>query len=148
MATRIISHPDQEKRVKHAMAAGMGNFGRAVETDWKRDAVVAGGHRSTNPDGPVGGTFRRSILSVAYLDGQPLDRPSDDNGQAAPAYQGHAAECGVFIGSNCGYGLFVEAGTNKMAARPALIPAIHKNQEQGPKLDEAGMKAYLKGSAL
>jgi hypothetical protein len=96
----------------------------------------------------VGGTFRRSILSVAYLDGQPLNRPNDDNGQAPPAYQGFAAKCGVFIGSNCGYGLFVEAGTNKMAARPALIPAINKNKEQGPKLVAAGMKAYLKGGAL
>lgn len=142
MSTRIVRHPEAVKAIRRAGAFGLLNVGYAVETGWKADAVVRGGHRSFAPDGPIGGTLRRSIHTVAYVDGERIGgAATDENGQTVPEY----AEDGivVVIGSNSGYGGFVEAGTDKMPARPAAVPAALAVKDQAPRLMAAGARKHL-----
>ena len=149
MSTRIVRHPAAIKAAREARAYGLLNFGFAVEGAWKRDAVVRGGHRSFNTvltkagTPRVGGTFRRSIHTAAYLDGARIGGPvTDGNGEATPEY---AAGTGmaVFVGSNSGYGAFVELGTDRMPARPAGVPALLATKDQFPALIAAGTKRKL-----
>lgn len=136
--TRIVRHPAAIRQTREEAAFGLLNFGFAVETATKADAVVRGGHRSFQPDGPVGGTLRRSYHTVAYLDGQRIGGElADENGDQVPDYvpdQGIV----VYVGSNSGYGGFVEAGTDKMPARPTLVPAAMATRDQAPRLIAAG----------
>jgi murein DD-endopeptidase MepM/ murein hydrolase activator NlpD len=149
MTTRIVRHPAAIKAAREAAAYGLLNFGHAVEAAWKRDAVVRGGHRSFKTDltkagtPRVGGTFRRSIHTAAYLDGTRIGGgTADANGQATPDY---AAGSGmvVFVGSNSGYGAYVELGTVKMPARPAAVPALLATKVQAPALIAAGARKHV-----
>ena len=149
MTTRIVRHPAAIKAAREAAAYGLLNFGFAVETAWKRDAVVRGGHRSFNTDltkagtPRVGGTFRRSIHTAAYLDGRRIGgETSDENGVAPPDYAPGTGMV-VFVGSNSGYGAFVELGTAKMPARPAAVPALLATKGQAPALIAAGARRHL-----
>lgn len=149
MTTRIVRHPAAIKAAREAVAYGLLNFGFAVESAWKADAVVRGGHRSFNTDltkagtPRVGGTFRRSIHTAAYLDGQRIGgETSDENGVAPPAYPAGKGAV-VFVGSNSGYGGYVELGTDKMAARPAAVPALLGLKGEAPALISAGARKHL-----
>ena len=149
MSTRVVRHPAAIKAAREATAYGLLNFGFAVETAWKRDAVVRGGHRSFNTDltkagtPRVGGTFRRSIHTAAYLDGSKIGgEAADENGQAPPDYVPERGMV-VFVGSNSGYGAFVELGTSKMPARPAAVPALLATKGQAPQLIAAGARRHL-----
>jgi hypothetical protein len=138
--TRIVRHPAAVAAVRRHAAFGLLNVGFAIETGTKADAVVRGGHRSFQPDGPVGGTLRRSYHTAAYLDGQRVGGELvDENGQPTPDY---VPEQGivVFVGSNSGYGGYVEGGTDKMPARPTLVPAALATRDQAPRLFEAGAR--------
>lgn len=136
--TRIVRHPAARAVVAERTAYGLLNFGFAVETAWKADVVVRGGHRSFNPGGPIGGTLRRSIHTAAYLDGVRIGGESaDENGEAPPAYAPGPGPV-VIVGTNSGYGGFVEVGTDKMPARPAGVPALLATRDQAPRLIEAG----------
>ncbi len=46
----------------------------------------------------------------------------------------------VFVGSNSGYGAFIELGTSKMPARPAAVPALLATRDQAPTLIAAGAR--------
>lgn len=148
MSTRIVRHPEAVKAAREAVAFGLLNAGYAVETAWKRDVVVRGGHRSfktmlTKGGTPeVGGTLRRSIHTAAYLDGSRIGgEATDENGETPPTY---AAGTGmtVFVGTNSGYGGFVEAGTVKMPARPAGVPAVLSTRDEFPALIAAGARRH------
>lgn len=116
----LVPRPDAFRRLRRAIGHGMLAVGFVWETAAKRHTPVRGGYRSFQPDGPVGGTLRRSVHTVAYVDGERISpRPTDDNGQALPDYvpgEGIA----VFVGTNSGYGGYVHNGTAKMPARPFL----------------------------
>ncbi len=110
MTVRIVRNAAGIKAAREAGAYGLLNFGFAVEGAWKADAVVRGGHRSfmtdlTKAGTPrVGGTFRRSIHTAAYLDGQRIGgEMADENGEAPPNYPAGKGMV-VYVGSNCGYG--------------------------------------------
>lgn len=151
MSVRIVRHPAALRAAREAIAHGLLNFGHAVERDWKADAVVRGGHRSfmtgprTKAGTPrIGGTFRRSIHTVAYLDGARLgaSAASDENGTALPSYA-PGAGMAVVVGSNSGYGAYVELGTARMPARPAAVPALQKNRGAAVELIRAGARRHL-----
>ena len=149
MTVRIVRNAAGIKAAREAGAYGLLNFGFAVEGAWKRDAVVRGGHRSFNTDltkagtPRVGGTFRRSIHTAAYLDGQRIGgEMSDENGEAPPNYPAGKGMV-VFVGSNCGYGGFVELGTVKMPARPAAVPALLGLKGEAPALVAAGARKHV-----
>lgn len=149
MSANFRTRPRELAQLREAVAYGMLNLGHAIEADTKRETVVRGGHRSfktmKNADGSpqVGGTLRRSIHTAAYLDGRQVGGvTTDENGAPAPDY---AAGPGpkVFVGTNSGYGAYVELGTSKMAARPALVPALLKNKGDAPALIAAGARRKL-----
>lgn len=86
------------------------------------------------------GNLRRSIHAVGYLDGAVIGGDSaDGNGQPIPDYAGEIPDdgMGAIVGTNTGYGLFVETGTSLMAARPSLAPAAAAAQAQAGQLIEA-----------
>lgn len=147
-------------RFRRAVGLGMLNFAHAVEAGAKREAPVRGGYRSflttkrtkagargDVPIGPdngsvlIGGTLRRSIHSVAYVDGAPVSgsASSDENGKGIPDYVPGKGIVAV-IGTNCDYGAYVEIGTTKMAARPFLGPSFDTEAERLELLVRAGMK--------
>lgn len=131
------------ERLREAIAYGMLNLGLAIENDAKADAVVRGGHRSFAPNGPVGGNLRRSYHAVAFLDGRQIggDR-TDENKRPVPQYSpGRGIR--VFIGTNAGYGAYVELGTSRMAARPTLVPALLKNRARATQLIGAGARKHM-----
>jgi hypothetical protein len=149
MSANFRTRPRELAKLREAVAYGMLNLGHAIETDTKRETVVRGGHRSFNTDltkagtPRVGGTLRRSIHTAAYLDGKQVGGvATDENGAATPDY---AAGTGikVFVGTNSGYGAYVELGTVKMPARPSLVPALLKNKGDAPALIAAGARKRL-----
>ena len=149
MSTRIVRHPAAIKAAREAAAYGLLNAGFAVEGAWKRDAVVRGGHRSFKTiltkagTAEVGGTFRRSIHTAAYLDGARIGGPpTDGNGEPVPDYAPGTGMV-VFVGSNSGYGGYVEVGTYKMPARPAAVPALLATKDQFPALIAAGARKHV-----
>ena len=156
MTTRIVRHPAAIKLAREATAYGLLNFGYAVEAATKRDAVVRGGHRSfmTGPKtkagtARIGGTLRRSYHTAAFLDGTRIGgEPTDENGNAPPEYPAGSGML-VVVGSNSGYGGWVERGTHnkdgsvKMAARPTLVPALLGLKAQAPTLIAAGARKHV-----
>jgi hypothetical protein len=141
---RVQVNRGERQQLQRALAAGVLNLMHAVETDAKREAPVRGGHRSFAPDGPVGGTLRRSIHAVTYLEGRPIagSAAADENGQRIPDYGGGGQIVGI-VGTNSGYGGFVELGTVKMPARAFLAPAGDKNLADAQGLITAGAKRFL-----
>lgn len=147
-------------RFRRAVGLGMLNFAHAVEAGAKREAPVRGGYRSflttkrtkagasgevaigaDNGSVLIGGTLRRSIHSVAYVDGKPVSGSgqADENGKGLPDY---APSRGIvaIVGTNCEYGAYVEIGTTKMASRPFLGPAFDAESARLESLVRAGMK--------
>lgn len=148
MSASFRTRPRELAKLRAGVAYGLLNFGHAIETDAKRETVVRGGHRSfntvRNADGTpqVGGTLRRSVHTAAYIDGRQIAATADENGKAAPEY---AAGRGirVFVGTNSGYGFYVDQGTDKMPARPALVPALLKNKVGAAVIIAAGTRRKL-----
>jgi hypothetical protein len=141
----VVFRPAGVQQLHEAVAYGMLNYGYAIEADSKANAVVRGGHRSFAPNGPVGGNLRRSYHAVVYVDGVRLGSDStDENGRPFPAY---APGSGIwlYVGTNAGYGFWVEAGTRVMDARPTLVPAMLKNRAAAPQLIAAGAQKHLAG---
>lgn len=158
MPSKVKVNAAEMARFRHALGLGALNFAHAVEADAKREAPVRGGYRSflttkrtkagregkvaigaDNGSVLIGGTLRRSIHSVAYVDSQRIGGGEDENGKPVPDY---AAGDGIVAvtGTNCEYGAYVEIGTVRMSARPFLGPAFDKNMERLPSLMRAGMK--------
>ena len=167
--TRVVINPAGIKAVREAAAYGLLSFAFAVESAWKRDVVVRGGHRSfmTGPKtkagtARVGGTLRRSLHTVCYLDGKRIGAGTADapNSGVDGKTADDVATTGIpntvpdyvpgsgivaYVGSNSGYGAFVELGTSKMAARPAAVPALLRLKDQAPALMRAGAQKHLGG---
>ena len=130
-------------RLKEAVAYGFVNLGLAGETAVKGFTPVAGGHRTFNPDQPIGGTLRRSIHCVVYLDGRRISpKSADENGEALPDY---VPRMGIvlYIGTNTGYGFWVHEGTTRMAARPFVLEGWNEIKGQAPGLIAAGTRRRL-----
>jgi hypothetical protein len=51
----------------------------------------------------------------------------------------------VYVGTNCGYGRYVEEGTVKMSARPFLSPAVDRNLQRAGELIRAGANPIISG---
>ena len=153
--SRVVMDPAGVKAAREAAAYGLLNFGFAVEGAWKSDAVVRGGHRSFKTDltkagtPRVGGTFRRSIHTVAYIDGVRIgagtasspNSGQDENHEPVPDYVPPSG-IAVFVGSNSGYGAYVELGTYKMVDRPAAVPALLRLRDEAPALIAAGARKH------
>jgi len=137
--------PRELGELREALAYGLANFGLAVETAGKRHCPVRGGFRSFNPDQPIGGNLRRSIHSIAYLDGRALNGSpsSDENGAAIEAYAGDGIS--VFVGTNAGYGFWVHEGTSRMESRPFLVEGLLEEKDHAGALIAAGARRRIGG---
>lgn len=143
MAKQFRVRPRELARLREAIGYGMANLGNAIEDRAKANAPVRGGNRSFAPGGPVGGTLRRSIHSVAYVDGRPVGATStDENGGAIPSYPAGNG-ISVFVGTNSGYGGYVHEGTSRMPGRPFLTEAFLETQGEAAALITAGARRKL-----
>lgn len=106
------------------LAAGLHGVALDTETEAKREAPVRGAYRSFRPGlPPIGGTLRRSIHSVTYgVDGRTIGITLE-GGQLPADETPVAGRISSYVGTNCGYGAFVELGTSRMQARPFLSSA-------------------------
>lgn len=115
-----------------AIGYGLLNAALAVETEAKRNAPV------------LTGNLRRSIHSAAFVQGRRIYGATDDNGRAIPDYAAEGIH--AVVGTNCGYGVFLELGTVRMAAQPYLLPAFASIRGSFGPLIKAGMERHAPGS--
>lgn len=103
-----------------------------AETEAKRETPVHGGYRSFRPgEKPIGGTLRRSVHSVTYLDGVLFAHHTEDGKPPLPEETGGRGIVG-YVGTNSGYGGFVDQGTAKMAPREFLAPGLRVAAGRAP----------------
>lgn len=119
--------PNGWAALERAVAYGLLNLAFAIEAD----AKAAVPYRT--------GNLRRSIHSAAFRKGQRIYGATDDNGRAIPQYAAGGTAMAV-VGTNTGYGVFVELGTVKMAAQPYLGPALNANRGRASELVLAGIQ--------
>lgn len=138
---RFVIRPNIEGigKLREAIAAGVNAIILDAETEAKREAPVRGGYRSFRPGTkPIGGTLRRSIHSATFLDGRLLsshvETAASKSGRPAmlPEMVGLPGQIVAYVGTNSGYGAFVELGTIKMAARPFLAPGLEAAVRRAP----------------
>ncbi len=114
-----------------AVGYGLLNFGLAVQADAQRRAPV------------LTGNLRRSIHTAAFVRGTRIYGNTDQNGNAIPSYADEEINGVVaIVGTNCGYGVFLELGTRRMNAQPYLGPAFNDNRPNAGPLIKAGMDRH------
>lgn len=145
---RVKINEAEWQRFRQRLGRGALNFGYAVLSDAQADTPVRGGHRSrmTTRRGAagqvlIGGTLRRSLHAAAWVDGRPVPGSivTDENGNSIPGDYPVGQGIVVIVGTNSGYGEYVERGTSRMAERPFLSPAWDGNLSSAPDLIMAGM---------
>jgi hypothetical protein len=123
-----------------AIARGILNLVQYIEAQAKQRFQDVGGplpRPSSAPgESPVvqTGNLRRSLHSVVIWSGGTL---GGGEGADYPAISGSIVG---YVGTNAGYGLYVEAGTSRMAARPFLTPAAGDGMAKAASLIAAGAK--------
>lgn len=125
-SVRLVPNAKGVAELDRDLAIGVYALALAAETEAKREAPVRGGYRSFRPGiPPIGGTLRRSIHSIGYgRDGRQVGE-HNEAGRAIPSEAGpQPGVISSYVGTNSGYGAFVELGTVKMPARPFLSPAL------------------------
>lgn len=143
--SKIVYHPSELDRARTALAYGFLNLGMFIQGRYQQLFLA---HPPSTPGGPPAvrtGNLRRSAHTVAYKEGQIIETAG-----ATPAdYSGELeGEFGVIVGTNTGYGLFVEVGTVNAAARPALTPATAEGQARATQLIAQGAKRYYGRSTV
>jgi HK97 gp10 family phage protein len=107
--------------LKRRLGKGMLNVGFAIENVAKDIVPVRTGN------------LRRSIHTVAFADGEVV-------GTSGEVPQGYDTDgIGCIVGTNTGYGIYVELGTVKMSPRPYLTPALDIIRPRIVALLKAGM---------
>ena len=129
-----------------ALGFGMLNLGLFAEAKAKARFQDIGGPlprpASAPGAGPVvqTGNLRRSIHTVAFAKGKRIGSSTGD----LPPELSSTAGIGVVVGTNTGYGTFVELGTSRMAARPYLAPGAQEALAQAGALISQGARRHLK----
>lgn len=138
MALKSKVNEAELKALYRALGFGMLNYGFAVEASAKQSFLSSPPSVPGGPPAVRTGNLRRSIHTAAYVFGEQIGSSSAD----VPPYGAGRDEIVVFVGTNVGYGLFVELGTIYMAARPFLVPAHMAHQGDVLGLIAAGAKAH------
>jgi HK97 gp10 family phage protein len=121
----------ERRRMYEALAFGMLNLGLFIEGRAKQFVPVRTGN------------LRRSIHTVAFIDKKIIGRSGDELAPFGPAdYSEEQDGIGVIVGTNAGYGIFVELGTVRMSARPFLTPAAQEGVSQAPALIREGAEKH------
>lgn len=155
--------PGAQHELRMGVGHGFLNMLLYAEDRAKENAVVRGGNRSfltgSHLGGPlgikdrpgtsrarptVGGNLRRSFHAIVYVNGSPLggSHTVDQNGESAGGYPTGGGDVVGILGTNSGYGLWVDQGTSRMPARPMVMPAIRQMQGAAQGLFEAGAGGY------
>lgn len=135
--------------MKQGLGYGMLNLGLDIQEGYQSSFQQGSGplprprSRPGEPPAAQTGNLRRSAHVVVYVLGSELAKVGPSPGYSAGDI---AAEIGVIVGTNTGYGLFLEIGTAKMAARPALVPAAIRSQGRADKLISDGARAHYRGT--
>jgi hypothetical protein len=122
---KIVPNAQGMAEFRMRIASGLAAVMRDAELEAKRETPVRGAYRSFRPgQPPIGGTLRRSVHSAVFLDGRLTFHGSED--QQAPMAEMQGLPNGIvgFVGTNTGYGAFVELGTRRMTSRPFLGPGL------------------------
>lgn len=127
----VHRNEDEIKRLKRALAYGMLNLGYFIETQAKTKCPYKTGN------------LRRSIHTVGFHDGSVLASTAD---RKPPDYGQDRRASGVIVGTNTGYGIFVELGTIKMKPRAFLQPAASAGLAKGEALIIEGARAHWSAS--
>lgn len=114
-------------RLELALAFGMLNLALAIEADAKGRCPYKTGN------------LRRSIHSAAFNNGHRIYGGTDDNGKPVPDYAVMPHGALAVVGTNAGYGVYVELGTFRARAQPYLGPALADNRSRASTLVKAGM---------
>jgi hypothetical protein len=126
-----------------AVGYGFVKLGLAADTAVKSHTPVRGGFRTFNPNQPIGGTLRRSIHFVVYVNGRRISpKGTDDNGNTLPDYVPLTGIV-LYVGTNSGYGFWVHEGTTRMAARPFLLEGWSDVRGQAQQLIASGTRQRL-----
>lgn len=123
---KLVRRPREIEQMMEAFGYGMLNLGFHVEERAKSAVPVRTGN------------LRRSIHTLAFRDGKVIGASGVDLPDYASEMRGGI---GVIVGTNTGYGIFVELGTYRMAARPYLTPAAVDGMTNARELIAAGAKA-------
>lgn len=117
--------------LERALAFGLLNLGFAIEADAKAAVPYQTGN------------LRRSIHTAAFHKGRRIHGATDENGKSIPDYAQGGGTATVVVGTNAGYGVFVELGTVHNRAQPFLGPALANNRSRAGMLVKAGMDTKL-----
>lgn len=130
--------------MKRGIGYGMLNLGMDIMREYQESMQQGSGPlprpRSKPGDPPAvqTGNLRRSAHVVVYVNGGQLATA----GGPSPGYGGEmTGEIGVIVGTNTGYGLVLEVGSRRMAARPALVPASIRSSGRAEQLIRDGARA-------
>lgn len=136
MSDTFKANTPEFAKLELALAFGLLNLALAIESD----AKVRCPYKT--------GNLRRSLHSAAFSRGNRIYGGTDDNGKGIPAYVPQKGAMAV-VGTNAGYGVFVELGTVHMNAQPYLGPALADNRGRASELIKAGMtRSGVMGSGL
>ncbi len=124
--------------MKAGLGYGLLNLGYFIQSRYQESFLPSPPSAPGGPPAVRTGNLRRSAYAVAAVDGRRIG----DTGNVAEDID--MPPTGVVVGTNTGYGLYVEVGTERMQARPALVPAAIEGQQQAARLIEAGAKAHYR----
>jgi HK97 gp10 family phage protein len=130
---RIVPNHRGLADFRRRLARGMTAVMLDAETEAKRETPVHGGYRSFVPGAkPIGGTLRRSVHSAVFLDGSLVGGHSEDGKAPLGDMVGIPGRIVGYVGTNSGYGSYVDLGTSKMPARPFLEPGLELAARRAP----------------
>ena len=92
---------------------------------------------------------RRSVHHSPSVEGEP---PAIDTGRLVQSVThvveggGYEPETKGYVGTNLGYGKWLEMGTSKMKPRPWLVPALNANREKIKQLIGESVKFAIHGA--
>lgn len=106
--------PEVMQEVKKELEAGAMLIGNSYKTKILR--------------GPkTGKVYKRG--SVSHQASAPGEAPANDTGRLVAQTVTGPTKKGAFIASRANYAAALELGTRKMAARPAMVPAVEENRK-------------------
>lgn len=142
---KLVRKEAEIKLMKRGLGFGLLNFGFDIMNGYQESMKQGSGplprprSRPGEPPAVQTGNLRRSAHVVVYVGGASMAHV----GGPPPSYAGEfVGEIGVIVGTNTGYGLFLEVGTSHMAARPALVPAAIRSQQRALQLIQDGARAH------
>lgn len=128
---RVVPNARGIAEFRERLSRGLLAVMQDAELEAKRETPVRGAYRSFVPGtSPIGGTLRESVHSAVFLDGRQI--ASTAKGALPPEEAPIGGKVVGYVGTNCGYGAYVELGTRRMQPRPYLGPGLDAAMRRAP----------------